>query len=115
MVAEQSEDILKDVVAEFRRLRLELGLSHEEVAKRAELSRSHISHIESGKRRPTLQVCLQVAGALNVPLSTLLSKAEVRYHQVEEVDPSQPIKTLLPKPGRAAAVRSKPENKGPGR
>jgi len=61
------------IVEMFKRIRIERKLSHDLLAKRAGISRAAISHIESGKRSPTLLVCLKIAHALGVELSDIIA------------------------------------------
>jgi len=68
--------ILVEVIDQLKQLRLEKGLSHEALAKKSGVTRSAISHIESGNRRPSLLVALKIAGALGVNLSALLRGIE---------------------------------------
>lgn len=51
-------------------------MSHEVLAQRAGISRPAISHIERGKRKPTLLLTLKIARALDVELSDILQRAE---------------------------------------
>lgn len=51
-----------------RQLRLERGLSQEELAFRCERSLNYMSEIETGKRNPTLDTIGAVCTALNVTL-----------------------------------------------
>lgn len=55
-------------------IRKDKGLSHEALATLSGVSRPAISHIEAGKRKPTLHLCLRIAKALDVRLSDLLAK-----------------------------------------
>lgn len=59
-----------------RRYREELGISQEELAERSGLHRTYISGIERGVRNPTITVVAILSKALNIPVSTLLSKGE---------------------------------------
>jgi len=54
------------------RVRQARKLSQENVADRATIHRTQISLIESGQRLPRLDTLLKLAGALEVPLPTLL-------------------------------------------
>jgi transcriptional regulator with XRE-family HTH domain len=54
------------------RVRQARKLSQENVADRAAIHRTQISLIESGQRLPRLDTLLKLAGALEVPLPTLL-------------------------------------------
>lgn len=51
----------------LRRLRLERGLSQEELAERAGMaSHAHISRLESGHKQPTVEMLFRLAGALGM-------------------------------------------------
>lgn len=71
--------ILMEIVEQLKQLRLEKGLSHEAMAKKTGITRSAISHIESGKRNPSLLVALSMAHALDKELSDILAAIE-RQH-----------------------------------
>ena len=58
--------------ANLRRLRLVAGLSQEELAFRADIHRTQISFIESGKRLPRLDTLVKLAGALGVTTNDLV-------------------------------------------
>ena len=51
-------------------------LSQEALAGRAAVHRTHLSDIEAGKVRVSLDVAKRVADALGVPLSALLERTE---------------------------------------
>ncbi len=70
--------VVKESVKRLKQLRLEKGLSHETLAEKAGVSRPAISHIEAGKRLPSLLVALSAAQALEIELSEVLSKVEAR-------------------------------------
>jgi len=59
--------------ANMRRLRRVAGISQEELAFRAALHRTQISLMESGSRLPRLDTLVKLAGALEVPIETLLA------------------------------------------
>ncbi len=54
-------------------LRRALDLSQERLGERAGVGTSHVSHIEVGTRRPTLEVLRRLATALAVPLWRLIT------------------------------------------
>ena len=64
---------LIDLIAEERRLQ---GLTYEQLADRAGIHRTTIALWERQERSPTVQLALQLAAALNMPLSRLLARAE---------------------------------------
>ena len=51
-------------------------MSHDELAKRSGVTRPAISHIEGGRRKPSLIMSLRLAQALDKELSEMLSEAE---------------------------------------
>jgi transcriptional regulator with XRE-family HTH domain len=57
-----------------RRLRLQKGMTQEEVAFEAEIDLTYMGGIERGKRNPSLLVMARIAQALSVPLSKLISE-----------------------------------------
>jgi transcriptional regulator with XRE-family HTH domain len=63
------------VRARLRALRVERGLSQEEVAERAGMATSTLSRLESGARRLALDHLAPLAGALGVEVGDLLAPA----------------------------------------
>lgn len=66
------QSIVVDFGQSVRNLRLQLGISQEELAERAELHRTYISGIERGVRNVTLRSVERLAKALGVSTSDLL-------------------------------------------
>lgn len=58
------------------RLRVQQGLSQEELAKKAGIARSHLAMIENGKKSASVETLWKIAEALEIRLSTLLGKVE---------------------------------------
>lgn len=54
-------------------LRKSLGLSQERLGERAHVGSSYIAHIEIGSRKPTIDVLLRIADAVDAPLWRLLT------------------------------------------
>ncbi len=50
----QSADVQKGFGAEVKRRRIQLGISQEKLAERANLHRTYVSDVEAGKRNPSL-------------------------------------------------------------
>lgn len=71
----RAEAITHNLISLLANERKKQGLSHQKLAEAAGLHRSTISLIETGKRTPTILVCLKLAMALNVNLETFLKKA----------------------------------------
>ncbi|MGC4087279.1 MAG: helix-turn-helix transcriptional regulator [Polyangiaceae bacterium] len=55
-----------------KKVRLEQGLSQEDLAEQAELHRNYVSQIECGRRNLSLLNILKLARALKVPASKLI-------------------------------------------
>ena len=62
-----------EAVAFFRKKR---GLSQEVLSGLADIGRSHLSAIERGERKPTLETLYRICCALDVPMSTVVAKIE---------------------------------------
>ncbi len=56
-----------------RRRRLELGLSQEDLADRADIHRTYIGDVERGERNISLENIEKLARALKVPVADLFS------------------------------------------
>ncbi len=70
------QDITDKLMDEFKRIRKEKGVSHENLAKMCNLSRTAISFIENKKRMPTISTCLKISRALGISLAELLGELE---------------------------------------
>ena len=60
-------------VAYFRKQK---GMSQEVLSGLAEIGRSHLSAIERGERKPTLETLYRICSALGIKMSTLILKLE---------------------------------------
>jgi transcriptional regulator with XRE-family HTH domain len=76
-VSGQSEgaEALVRLGAAIRAMRSSRGLSQEALADAAGIDRSHMGKIERGERNVTFLNMARIAGALNVKVSELLTKA----------------------------------------
>ncbi len=66
-----AKNIRKRFGDRVRELRLSAGLSQEQVAARAKLSRHYLSEVESGRRNPSIEVVARIAFGLRVSLPEL--------------------------------------------
>ena len=64
------------VGAVIQKCREEKGLSQEVVSGLAGIGRTHLSAIERGKRKPTLETFFKLAEALDIPPSQLMQRIE---------------------------------------
>ncbi len=67
------------VIAFFRQQK---GMSQEVLSGLADIGRSHLSAIERGERKPTLETLYRICSALDMKMSTVIIKLE------EELDKS---------------------------
>ena len=56
----------------LRQLRVERGLTQEQVAERADVHATFISNVERGYSSPTLDTLIRIAAAINVRASELI-------------------------------------------
>jgi transcriptional regulator with XRE-family HTH domain len=66
----------KIVGENMRKLRMDRGLSQEEVAHRVDITPSYLGQVERGQRNVSIDVMGRVAEALDVPLVRLLDCTE---------------------------------------
>lgn len=59
-----------------RNLRLELGLSQQQLAERCGLARPYIGIIERGEKAMTIETAVRIAEGLGVKLSVIFSRME---------------------------------------
>lgn len=65
--------IVGEVIAEFRRKK---GISQEVISGLADIGRTHLSAIERGERKPTLETLYRIANALGVKMSDIVISIE---------------------------------------
>lgn len=65
--------IVGKIIQEYRE---EKGLSQEVLSGLADIGRTHLSAIERGERRPTLETFYRLGEAMNVKPSTMLASIE---------------------------------------
>lgn len=65
--------IVGDVIAEFRKKK---GVSQEVLSGLADIGRTHLSAIERGERKPTLETLYKISNALDVKMSDIILEIE---------------------------------------
>lgn len=70
-----SEFLARKVGETIRDLRKREGLSQEELAERANISKNYVGNLERGEHEPSTYVLCRVAIAVGMPGSELLRKA----------------------------------------
>ncbi len=61
------------VISDFRK---KAKISQEVLSGLSDIGRSHLSAIERGKRKPTLETLYKICTALNIKMSTVIEKIE---------------------------------------
>lgn len=67
--------IVGDVIAYFRKKK---SISQEVLSGLADIGRTHLSAIERGERKPTLETLYRISNALNVKMSDIVKEIEKR-------------------------------------
>lgn len=65
--------IVGEVIAEFRKKK---GISQEVLSGLADIGRTHLSAIERGERKPTLETLYRIACAMDVKMSDIVAEIE---------------------------------------
>jgi CheY-like chemotaxis protein/DNA-binding XRE family transcriptional regulator len=69
-------DVQKGFGAEVKRRRVQLGMSQEKLAERANLHRTYVSDVEGGKRNPSLASIQRLTLALGASLGAIFASVE---------------------------------------
>ena len=70
-----SSKIVGDTIAYFRKRK---NISQEVISGLSDIGRTHLSAIERGERKPTLETLYRISCALDVPMSDILKEVERR-------------------------------------
>ncbi len=71
--------LLREIVAEnIRKMRVEVGITQVELAKKAKLTDVYISRVEQNAKNLTLDSIEQIAMALDVPVSSLIVEGPMK-------------------------------------
>ncbi|MFI0875506.1 XRE family transcriptional regulator [Streptomyces sp. CS149] len=88
--------VLDEVGPRLRRLRTQRGVSLTAIAEATGISKSTLSRLESGQRRPSLELLLPIAQAHQVPLDELVGAPEVGDPRIRPSPRSVNGNTVLP-------------------
>ncbi|MEU0836442.1 helix-turn-helix domain-containing protein [Streptomyces sp. NPDC056231] len=100
---------LAQVGSRLRRIRAQRGVSLSALAEVTGISKSTLSRLESGQRRPSLELLLPIAQAHQVPLDELVGAPEVgdpRIRSKPRVHHGRTVIPLSTQPGRLQAWKS---------
>lgn len=70
--------IVGEAIAHCRK---EKGLSQEILSGLADIGRTHLSAIERGERKPTLETLYRISMALNISMSDIIKEIETRLNK----------------------------------
>lgn len=70
------ENIVKSFGEAVQEIRIENGLSQDELASRIGMQRTYISDVERGVRNTSISNAKRIARALNVPLAKIIEMGE---------------------------------------
>ena len=100
------EESLSLVAPRLREVRQRRGLTITEVAQTTGISKSTLSRLETGQRRPTLELLLPLAGAYRVPLDELVGAPDVGDPRVRLKPRTVNGRTVLPLTGNPNGVQA---------
>ena len=80
----------------LRRVRVERGVTLTDLAERTGISKSTLSRLENGQRRPSLELLLPLAQAYRVPLDDLVGAPEVGDPRIRLKPQQVHGRTVLP-------------------
>ncbi|MCP4131372.1 MAG: helix-turn-helix transcriptional regulator [bacterium] len=99
---------LKDIGERFIKARKHLGLSQQEMAKKADISRSFIGHVENGNQNPSYDFLSKIAETYEISIDWLLTGRGTMHlysHDHYLTNLTQPQQQLLEK------LQTQPVNK----
>ena len=70
--SDQLDRFYSDLGKRIRELRQQQGLTQEDLAQKAQVSRGYLAQIEAGQRRTSLHIVLNIATSLHVSVDELL-------------------------------------------
>jgi transcriptional regulator with XRE-family HTH domain len=101
---------VRSVAANVRRLRQEAGLTLAELAASAELGKSTLAQLESGKANPSVETMWAIAAALKVPFARLVEveRPPLRVVRARDVPPMHSVEA----PGWAGRLLAASHGRG---
>jgi transcriptional regulator with XRE-family HTH domain len=100
------DEVLENVGPRLRALRVERGATLAELAESTGISVSTLSRLESGQRRPTLELLLPLARAHQVPLDELVDAPETGDPRVRAKPVVRHGRTFLPLTRRPGGLQA---------
>ncbi len=79
MCQQQLDSVIVGVV--IARFRSEKGITQEVLSGLSDIGRTHLSAIERGTRKPTLETLYRISNALDIPMSTIVIAIEAEIER----------------------------------
>jgi transcriptional regulator with XRE-family HTH domain len=98
--------VLDSVGPRLKRLRTQRSITLDDLSKATGISKSTLSRLETGQRRPSLELLLPLAKAYRVPLDELVGAPEVSDPRVRLKPRRVNGRTVLPLTGQPGGVQA---------
>lgn len=98
--------VLAEVGPRLRRVRDQRGVTLTELAEATGISKSTLSRLESGQRKPSLELLLPIAEAHQVPLDELVGAPEVGDPRVQFVPEDRNGRVVIPLTRHASGIQA---------
>jgi len=98
--------VLAEIGPRLRRVRDERGVTLVELSELTGISKSTLSRLESGKRKPSLELLLPIADAHQVPLDELVGAPEVGDPRVRFVPQQRDGRVVVPLTRQAGGLQA---------
>lgn len=98
--------VLADVGPRLRRVRDRRGVTLAELSEATGISKSTLSRLESGQRKPSLELLLPIADAHQVPLDELVGAPEVGDPRVRFVPEDRNGRVVIPLTRQAGGLQA---------
>jgi len=99
-------DVLAEVGPRLRRLRDDRGVTLTELAAATGISKSTLSRLESGQRKPSLELLLPIAEAHQVPLDDLVGAPEVGDPRIQFVPEERHGRVIVPLTRQSSGIQA---------
>jgi transcriptional regulator with XRE-family HTH domain len=102
--AHASPDVLAEVGPRLRRLRERRGLTLTALAEQTGISKSTLSRLENGERKPSLELLLPLAGAFHLPLDELVGAPRVGDPRIRAQAKTRNGRLVYPLTGQSSSM-----------
>lgn len=86
---------MESIGKRLKNYRKKAGLTQQQVADKANISRSHYASLESDKYNPSLETLTNIANVLNIDTTLLLDKNETTLNNRDKKDIEKDLKKIM--------------------